>query len=108
MLGATTIALIQADDVKAARPCLRCNPAHVMRVARTFESMNDDQGRMISARLLPVAVAQHAYVGRHVEVARLSRRKLRKRAPPRPRIERHLVAAGPAWMRNELEHSYKL
>jgi hypothetical protein len=101
MLGAAAVALIQAHDVEAARPGLGGDAAHVMGVARAFEAVQGDERRARETVLVPVTVCQDAGVVRDVEVAGLGRRQLRKGAPLRPGVQRHLVAAGPAPERDE-------
>jgi len=39
VLGIPAVALVQSDDVPAARPCLVCHPSHVMGEAGAFQSM---------------------------------------------------------------------
>jgi hypothetical protein len=94
VLGAAAVALVETDDVEAARPRLVGHPAHVVAVARPFEAMQQDDRERRDAVGLPVAVAEHLGVVGDPEQPRLGRWQAREVARPRPRVQRHAVPAG--------------
>ena len=96
VLGTAAIALIEADDVEAGGQGLVGHAAHVVREARAFQPVQHQQRRRRGSIGLPIAVGQHAGIGRDVEVPRLGGGQRRKPSPARPRIQGHLVPAGKA------------
>ena len=87
MLRLAAVALVQAHDVPARRKGLLGHAAHVVRRARAFEAVQQQQRRMSRGLGLPVTVREHTCVGRHVEETRHRRGQPRKRPRLRPRID---------------------
>src|SRR2546425_4283617 len=110
------VALVEANDIPAGGPCLVRDAAHVMRRARPFEAMEENQRPLSRVRFggqvggrgrMDVAVREHARVGRDVEVPLNRRGQPWKMTPPRPRVQRQLVAAGkPGPVNGRLERSW--
>src|SRR6185503_1529591 len=76
------------------RPGLVRDADHVMRVARSFEAVKQDDRRMAGSIRLPVAVREHARILGDVEIARLRFGQPREPPPARPRVQRLPVTAG--------------
>ena len=68
MLGAAAVALIEPHHVEAGGKRLVGEAAHVVRLARAFETVQRQQRRRGLTVRLPVAVRQHARVGGDVEI----------------------------------------
>ena len=96
VLRAAAVALVEPDDVEAGGKRLVGDAAHVMRLARSLEPVQHDQCRTRLAAGLPVAQREHARVGCHVEISGLGGGQAGPLALAGPRVERHLVPAGPA------------
>jgi hypothetical protein len=96
VLGAAAVALIEPDDIEAGGEGLVGEAAHVVRFARSFETVQGQQRRRGFTAGLPVAVRQHARIRRDVEIAGFSSGKRVQRPSPGPRIQRHSMAAGPS------------
>ena len=63
-VGAATSALVVADDVHPRSQRLLRDAAHILRIARAFESMHNDNGQRPGTIRLPVVVAEHPDAGR--------------------------------------------
>ena len=96
VLGPAAVPLIEPDDVEAGGEGLVGEAAHVVRVARPLETVQHQQRRAGLTAGLPVAVGQHAGVGRHVEMPGFGGGKTGQAPLARPRIQRHLVPPGPS------------
>src|SRR5919108_1955529 len=108
MLGAAAVTLIQADDVEPALPGFRCHAAHVVDIARPFEPVQQQEGRFRGSIRVPVTPRHDARIGGHIEDSIDRRGKIREMAWPRPRVNRHAMAADPARMGNELEGHFQI
>src|SRR5687768_13867933 len=100
MFGAPAIALVETDDIEAARPRLGGQSAHVMSFARALEAVQRDQRRVRLSLRMPMAVREDSRVRGDIEESFDRGRQVGKRAPTGPRVDGHLVAAGPAWQWN--------
>src|SRR6266545_1202074 len=98
-LGPAAVALVEPNDIPAARPRLVRDAAHVMRRARPFKAMEENErppsrwrfGGQVGGRgRMDVAVRENACVGRDVEVPLNRRGQPWKMTPPRPRVQRQL------------------
>src|SRR4051794_29482663 len=63
----SAIALVHADHVHPQSHALVRDPHHVLRVARTFEPVHDDDRQCISSHTLPMAVTQDLDSGLHLD-----------------------------------------
>ena len=64
---ASTIALVVADYVHSGGERLLRDAEHVLRLARAFESVHDDDGQRAGAIRLPVTMAEDLDGGRHFD-----------------------------------------
>ena len=77
LLGAAAVALVEADDVPAGGPRLVGNAAHVVREARPFETVQQDERPAHRAVRVPMmAMREDARVVRDVEAPLNGRRKV--------------------------------
>ena len=102
VLGSTAVTLIEQHDIEAPGMSLVRQSSHVVRRARSLESVEDKQGGMRFRVRLPVTMGEDTGVGRHVEVAGLRRWEPWKVPRPAPRVQRHAMPAVQTWCRNEL------
>ena len=93
VLGAPAVALVQPHHVPAGRPRFVGHATHVVRLARSFEPVQQEERGSCRAAALPMTMREHAGVGRDVEIARFRCRQARKYAALDPGIERLTVAA---------------
>src|SRR5688572_33258613 len=96
MFGVATVPLVETHHIPARRPRLVRDAADVVREARSFEAVEQQERRMLRRRVVPVAVREHAGIVGHVEVARDRLRQRWKATRLRPRVKRLRVAAGKA------------
>src|SRR5438552_12804527 len=104
MLRAAAIALVQADDVKAAREGFCGDAFHVVRVARGVQTVEDEDRRPFPPARLPVALREDARISLDVEVA--SHRRGQGREIPRtaPAVKSHSMAIRERWPGHEWCH----
>ena len=99
--GAAAVALVEQDRVEPGLQCLVGEPPHVVRLARSFESVQREQRRARVPLRLPVTVREDLRIGRDLEQARLGFGQP-KHAPCCPAPHRHDMspleaAAGSEW-----------
>src|SRR4029453_10106378 len=101
VLGIPAVALVEPYDVHPARETFRCDAAHVMRIARSVQAMEDDDCRPVPRLGVPVAVSEYSRVAAHVEIADDGCRQPRKVPRVPPSEQRHRVTAAQPWPRHE-------
>src|SRR5262245_8951402 len=69
VLGVAAVALVEPHDVPTAGPRLVGHSAHVMGKAGALETMQEDEGRMLLATVMPMTVGEHTSIGGDIEVA---------------------------------------
>src|SRR5579884_3186572 len=92
MFRPAAVSLIQTDDVESGTPCLGGDGAHIVGLAASFETMNQDQCGVAQPLGMPMAEAQDPTAGLDGEETRLAR-DAAEQMPPRPvsRNQRHQV-----------------
>src|SRR5438552_1189493 len=93
LLRVAAIALVEAHDVQAATKRFGGKPAHVVRVARSVESVQRDERRVRPRARVPMAVRGDARMGVDVEVPTCRRGKTGEMPRVAPAVERHFVTA---------------
>ncbi len=98
--GAAAVAHVHADDVHPRGPGFVRRPNDVLRFARAFESVDEDDREGLLALRLPVAAAQHFDVRLDAEQARLGcgQQVAARQQPARDRLR---VGAAQQAMRHE-------
>ena len=98
-VGASAIALVVADHVHARSQRLLGDSEHVLRIAGTFESVDDDDGQRARAVRLPVAMAKHLDAGLDFDQALFGRGKMKPSLDQEAGDGLHVSAAQPAaWL----------
>ena len=90
--GAAAIALIQAHRIPSGSECALRQPQHVAGLARTFQSVNQDERGAFPRRRLPVAFAEDSGAGLGFEFARRARGRRGNRR--RQKVDANVCACG--------------
>ena len=92
MLGPPAIALVEPDHVEPGLPGFPGDAQHVMRIAASFETMDENHGRALFRVGLPMTIAQNARLRRNCEQSRFARQTVQQTGTrPIARDERHQV-----------------
>ena len=74
---AATVALVVADHIHPRGQRLLGDAEHVLRIARPFEPVHNNDGQRVRSIRLPVAVAKHLDAGRDFDQPLLRRRQMK-------------------------------